>query len=71
MPPPDERPTEIIPFEDGLEPADIVDEHEEFEHEEFEDYDEYEGEFYDDEEELDEAEHAEPEYIEDRRGRRR
>jgi UPF0755 protein len=81
MPPPDERPTEIIPLEDGLEPAEIVDEHEEFEHEEFEheefedeefeDYDEYEGEFYDDEEEFDEAEHAEPEYIEDRRGRRR
>jgi UPF0755 protein len=70
MPPPDEHPTEIIQLEDGLEPADIADEHEEFD-----DYDEYEGEFYADEEELDEAEYAEPEYIEDerpdRRGRRR
>jgi UPF0755 protein len=71
MPPPDEQLTEIIPLEDEIEPADVVDEHQEFDDDEFDDDEFYDDEFYDDEEEFDEAEHAEPEYIEDERPERR
>jgi UPF0755 protein len=72
MPAPDERPTEIIQFDEEPELAEVVDEAELKDDYEGE-FDDYEDEFEDDEEEdfYDDDEHAEPEYIEDERPRRR
>jgi UPF0755 protein len=81
MPPPDERPTEIIRFDDEPELAAFAEQgvppEDEFQDDyegEFDDYDdefedaEEDGDFYD---EDDGGVHAEPEYIEDERPRRR
>jgi len=76
MPPPDERPTEIIRFDDEPELAAFADEdvaEDEFEDDYEGEFDDYDDEFADEDEDdfYDEDEHAEPEYIEDERPPRR
>jgi UPF0755 protein len=69
LPSPDEQPTEIIHFEDELEPEGVLEEDGYADYADDDEYDEYDDDFYDDEdyddEDYDEAERAEPEYIED------
>jgi UPF0755 protein len=76
LPPPDERPTEIIHVEDELRlkgdhlDDGSLDEDEYGDSADDGEYDDYEDDFYDDEE-FDEIEHAQPEYIDDSRPRKR